>query len=128
MRILIIISILFISCETEALVIPTNQADTFYDEFMNEASIRGYYFDRDITFTIREIDKEGLYYPDQKLIVLDSSFLGWSDNFKKFVIFHELGHHHLSRGHVDYRSIMSCCTYHQPIDSLLINELFYGQE
>ena len=119
-----IISILFISCETEALVIPTSQADLFYNDFINEANIRGYNFDKNITFTIREIDKEGLYYPDQNLIVLDSNFLGWSDTFKRFVIFHELGHHHLKRNHVDHKSIMSCCTFYQPIDILLINELF----
>jgi hypothetical protein len=110
---------LFISCQKETTTFtqntpianPTVEASLqdFFDRFEAEGKARGYDIDlvaANITGQIEEIDADNVAgqcsYGSNHLseIIIDASF--WniaSDEIKELVVFHELGHCYLYRGH-----------------------------
>lgn len=116
------LSILLVSCsfyedsiivETQSLYYPNvdEELRTYYDRFETEASRRGFEIDLrelNISGEIDFIDEEGVigtcqyrsHIPNH--ITIDESFwLRSSDLSKEYVVFHELGHCVLLRGHDD---------------------------
>lgn len=82
---------------------------SFFQSFEEEAALRGWEVDLSLTGisgTIEEIDEEhvagqcSIHGQISKHITIDLEFWNRSnDLFKEFIIFHELGHCYLRRGH-----------------------------
>jgi len=81
---------------------------SYYKEFENEAKLRGYSYDLnslEITGSIEHIPEQGVagvcqYGSHIHDVTIDLDFWNNSnDRLKEFVVFHELGHCVLSRGH-----------------------------
>jgi hypothetical protein len=153
----------FISCQKESTTftenIPSNNnvgavdisLQDYFDRFEAEGQARGYDIDlsaTNITGSIEEIDEDyvagqcsyGPNHPSE--IVIDAEF--WnvaSDLLKEMVVFHELGHCYLYRGHEEgvfsngtcqsiMRSGVEGCldNYNVQTREYYVNELFEGTD
>ena len=119
--IILFVSLFFLSCdddEVAEVVEPVTFANVdaelvpFFERFQQEAAARGISVDLttgDIEGVIEEIDEQHVAgqcsyrrFSNPRLVTVDASF--WrrsSDLFKEFIVFHELGHCYLNRGHLE---------------------------
>ena len=155
--IFLFITLFFLSCsddDVEEVMEPVAFANVdgelvpYFERFQEEAAARGISVDlatAEIEGVIEEIDEQHVAgqcsygrFRNPRLVTIDASF--WrrsSDRFKEFIVFHELGHCYLNRGHLEsafsngvcvsiMRSGVGDCfdNYHVNTREYYINELF----
>jgi len=145
----VVAAFLISSCEPDldVLVVVDNPVQTYFDRFVDEAAIRGIdvaYATSQVEARIGEIEEQNVIgqcswnQHHQHSIVLEQDY--WrnaTDLQREFLVFHELGHCVIGRGHRDdsdangyCMSIMSSGTgecrvvYNQANRERLLNELF----
>ena len=119
--IVLFVSLFFLSCDNDEVaevVEPVTFANVdaelvpFFEKFQEEAAVRGISVDlptADIEGVIEEIDEQHVAgqcsyrgFSNPRLVTVDATFWRRSSNlFKEFIVFHELGHCYLNRGHVE---------------------------
>ena len=119
--IVLFVSLFFLSCDNDEVaevVEPVTFANVdaelvpFFEKFQEEAAVRGISVDlatADIEGVIEEIDGQHVAgqcsyrgFSNPRLVTVDATFWRRSSNlFKEFIVFHELGHCYLNRGHAE---------------------------
>ena len=119
--VLLFITLLFLGCsedDVEEVVEPVTYANVdpelvpFFERFQQEASERGISVNlaaADIEGVIEEIDEQHVAgqcsygrFRNPRLVTIDATFWRRSSSlFKEFIVFHELGHCYLNRGHLE---------------------------
>ena len=141
---------ILISCQkdVETSYIPQGSLEYHLQSFEDEAALRGIFIDLDhldLSISIQEIERDNVaglcHYNSNRPneIIIDRSFWNSSnDLFREMVVFHELGHCVLARGHRETQdqngsclSIMQSGTgtcilrYNQVNRDFYLDELFY---
>ena len=110
---------LFMACEEEETIYLDGELEGYFDRFAMEASNYNITFDYQkdrIEGYLSELEEQGVngkcvrntVYPNRVYIDLDY-WRNASDLEKEFVVFHELGHCFLDRGHLDDANTMGGC-------------------
>ena len=128
--IILFVTLFFFSCsddDVEEVVEPVAFANVdaelvpYFERFQQEAAARGIFVDlvtADIEGVIEEIDEQHVAgqcsygrFNNPRLVTVDASFWRRSSNlFKEFIVFHELGHCYLNRGHLESSFSNGVCT------------------
>lgn len=116
---LLVLLFLFSACEKEETIHLDGDLEQYFDRFAIEASLHNITFDYQadrVEGYLSELEESGIsgkcvrnsVYPNRVYIDLDF----WrqaSDLEKEFVVFHELGHCFLDRGHLDDANTIGVC-------------------
>lgn len=112
---LLLASFLFTACEQEELIQVDDRLKPYFERFQQEALNRDFNLDfEDTEGKIEELAGVGgqcvhnTQLPD--VVLIDLVFWTQADDFdKEFIVFHELGHCILNRGHLDSKNDDNSC-------------------
>lgn len=128
--IFLFVALFFLSCsedDVEEVVEPVSFANVdkelvpYFERFQQEAAARGISVDlsaADIEGVIEDLEGEHVAgqcaygrFNSPRLVTVDAVFWRRSSNlFKEFIVFHELGHCYLNRGHLESSFSNGVCT------------------
>jgi len=108
--------IFFFSCQKEKIQLVPSEFDPYVDEFFYQAQLRGHDLNKedfDFSITLEEIEDPYVggqcQFRGNKITIDEQSWERGNEEWKKFIVFHELGHCLLDRHHRNVKTVSNEC-------------------